>query len=866
MNKILLTLITISILASSMFALEPMKVAYYTTNTSFQQVHVEIKDYSSGTTLFVGENFNLTPNGSGVVIINIEDFPTGANGDLSGIDASTINTSVTVDIYVGTALFSQQRLDQLIKMQSSTTVFDNSGDFTPPTTNSSLGQDDNRWEDAYVGSNTLHVGPDGGMTGSTEMTLSYDEIDNKGDISIDGTTAIELKTTGITIPGLAGVGNRNIGVDASGNVVINNSAGVTAGDGLTLTTNTLDVGGSATIISNTDDVEVNSSGTANQVLLSSGTVGTAATYGALPLGDANAVSGTLPVANGGTGATTLATGNFLQGNGTGAVTATKAIPTGTVVGTTDAQTLTNKTIDSDNNTITNIANADIKANAAIDATKLADGSVTSTELQYINSVTSNVQTQLDAKQDNLPTQTGNSGKYLTTDGSALSWGTVSGGSGVFTSTSGQTTINNLTDDFIVGDATMDHGGGTETKMFYDDSKGAFRVGGINIDSWDEVSIGNYSMATGFNTKATGTGSITTGNETIASGLNSTAMGNESVASGLYSVAIGNTTIADAGNSVAMGKYNDNTVTDELLTIGNGTNNANRSNAFEVYDDGDVVVGNDLTVNNLAGGGTQNLQVDNTGKIITGGGGGAFTSAGGQTTINNLSDDFIVGHDSFDFTGTLGFDTETKMFFDDGKGAFRAGEVKNDNWDNANIGDYSTAFGRNTAASGRASTAMGVGTIANGDYSTAMGLNTEAIGLSSTAMGSGAEAIGSSSTAMGSGTEAKGKSSTAMGSSAKAIGTSSTAMGSVTLARSYAETVVGSYNTDYTPDNENDFDKDDRVFVVGNGFHNILSIPPVTTRSDALIVYKSGDTEINGNVTIEDDVTISNLAGGGTQNL
>jgi hypothetical protein len=53
-------------------------------------------------------------------------------------------------------------------------------------------------------------------------------------------------------------------------------------------------------------------------------------------------SGTLGVVRGGTGAGTLTSGNFLQGNGTGSVTATKAAPSGAVVGTTDAQTLTNK--------------------------------------------------------------------------------------------------------------------------------------------------------------------------------------------------------------------------------------------------------------------------------------------------------------------------------------------------------------------------------------------------------------------------------------------------------------------------------------------------------------------------------------------
>ena len=62
-------------------------------------------------------------------------------------------------------------------------------------------------------------------------------------------------------------------------------------------------------------------------------------------------------------------------------------------------TLTNKTFDADGtgNLITNIENANIKASAAIDATKIADGSVTNTEFQYINSLSSNAQTQIDAK-------------------------------------------------------------------------------------------------------------------------------------------------------------------------------------------------------------------------------------------------------------------------------------------------------------------------------------------------------------------------------------------------------------------------------------------------------------------------------------
>jgi hypothetical protein len=47
--------------------------------------------------------------------------------------------------------------------------------------------------------------------------------------------------------------------------------------------------------------------------------------------------------------------------------------TQTLVGETSSQTLTNKTIDADSNTLSNIENADIKAGAAIDRSKIANG-------------------------------------------------------------------------------------------------------------------------------------------------------------------------------------------------------------------------------------------------------------------------------------------------------------------------------------------------------------------------------------------------------------------------------------------------------------------------------------------------------------
>ena len=88
--------------------------------------------------------------------------------------------------------------------------------------------------------------------------------------------------------------------------------------------------------------------------------------------------------------------------------------TGTIVLKDSTDTLTNKSIDSDNNTITNIVNADIKSAAGINFSKMEDlttsralvsdgngdvsvSAVTATEIGYLDGVTSNIQTQLDAK-------------------------------------------------------------------------------------------------------------------------------------------------------------------------------------------------------------------------------------------------------------------------------------------------------------------------------------------------------------------------------------------------------------------------------------------------------------------------------------
>jgi trimeric autotransporter adhesin len=106
---------------------------------------------------------------------------------------------------------------------------------------------------------------------------------------------------------------------------------------------------------------------------------------------------------------------------------------------------------------------------------------------------------------------------------------------------------------------------------------------------------------------------------------------------------------------------------------------------------------------------------------------------------------------------------TRLMWYPRRGAFRAGYVDGAQWNDASIGNYSTAFGWGTVASGAfASVAMGWGTRATGSTSTAMGGSTTASGYGSTAMGQATTASGQFSIAMGRDTRASGNYSTAMG--------------------------------------------------------------------------------------------------------
>lgn len=149
---------------------------------------------------------------------------------------------------------------------------------------------------------------------------------------------------------------------------------------------------------------------------------------------------------------------------------------------------------------------------------------------------------------------------------------------------------------------------------------------------------------------------------------------------------------------------------------------------------------------------------------------------------NTGRDFVFGSSSLEDLAS-GTDGDSRFLFDKSKGAFRAGLAQSTEWDDANRGLYSAAFGRDTIASGQGSFAVGNGPVASGNFSAAFG-------DVSTASGDYSISRGSAVTASGPHSFASGQVSTASGNGSFSFGTSVTASGILSFAFGSNSTVGG----------------------------------------------------------------------------
>ncbi|MGH1404828.1 MAG: tail fiber domain-containing protein [Alphaproteobacteria bacterium] len=102
------------------------------------------------------------------------------------------------------------------------------------------------------------------------------------------------------------------------------------------------------------------------------------------------------------------------------------------------------------------------------------------------------------------------------------------------------------------------------------------------------------------------------------------------------------------------------------------------------------------------------------------------------TVAYATDDFVFGSSQLADTGDANHDH--RMFFDKSKGAFRAGRATGTEWDDANVGNYSAAFGTNTIASGENAFAVGGSASAANDNAIAFGSGASASAAHAFAIG------------------------------------------------------------------------------------------------------------------------------------
>lgn len=234
--------------------------------------------------------------------------------------------------------------------------------------------------------------------------------------------------------------------------------------------------------------------------------------------------------------------------------------------------------------------------------------------------------------------------------------------------------------------------GAGTRFMWYPGKAALRAGSALADEWDDVNVGTYSVAMGFQTRASAQAAIALGEATTASGNRSTALGVSTTAAGTGATALGGATTASGDYSTAAGNLS------------------------------------------TASGGYSTALGDRTAA-----GGACSTALGGET---RASGEYSI---AAGYLSTASGIVSTAL----GNRTAASGDYSTATGTNTIAsGGYSTAIGTQTTASGVASFAAGSLTTASGAYSTTTGAATEAYGNYATAFGMSTSAQAQSSLAIG----------------------------------------------------------------------------------------------------------------------
>ena len=300
-------------------------------------------------------------------------------------------------------------------------------------------------------------------------------------------------------------------------------------------------------------------------------------------------------------------------------------------------------------------------------------------------------------------------------------------SGESSHTEGYNTQATNQGDHAEGISTEASGGASHAE-----GKGTKATGGYShSEGLNSTATKQSSHAEGEDTHATGKYSHSEGYSNTASGEASHVEGKGNTASGDYSHAGGRGTKATKKAQTAIGKYNIENAS-ALFIVGNGESDTERSNAFEVYEDGTATLQSQGTHNNAV--------------VIK----SELDKKPGQTTTS--TDGKTLGEIFNIYSGTDKNQANGEASHAEGKKTRAKGNCSHTEGYDTEATIAAHAEGYQTKASGQRSHAEGTNTQATGQASHAEGNNTEATGQGSHAEGVSTQALQGYSHSEGYGTK------------------------------------------------------------------------------------------------------------------
>jgi len=272
--------------------------------------------------------------------------------------------------------------------------------------------------------------------------------------------------------------------------------------------------------------------------------------------------------------------------------------------------------------------------------------------------------------------------------------------------------NAVSDQYISAQAVSIPDLGAGTRMTFDKTKAAFRVGTVTGTEWNTASVGQASFAANLNTIASGANSNAFGFSTTASGFGSHAEGGGTTASGQYAHAEGNTTTAPGFNSHAEGN----------TTTSSGTSSHAEGSGSTASGFGSHAEGGGTTAS------------------------GQYAHSEGNTTLASGFNSHAEGITTTS-SGTTSH-AEGVGSTASGVGAHAEGNVSVASGQYSHAENISTASNDFAHSEGTGTTASGYSSHAEGGGGTSSGSYAHTEGTATTASGFSAHAEGSSTTASG----------------------------------------------------------------------------------------------------------------------